>query len=138
MKKTLSLILSLAFISTILLGCQSEEDSEKLKLNAEVIKVSISNSQGNSETIFEDDASIEIFNTIITSGVKIKGFPMMANPEFYMDVVYENENKQSFHLWIGEKGEESTIMKIDDTHNIYTISEKMTDKWYELIELHIH
>lgn len=134
MKKTLSLILSLAFISTILLGCESEEDSEKLKLNAEIIKVSISNSQGNSATIFDDDASIETLNTIITSAVIVKGFPMMANPEFYMDVVYANENKQRFHLWIGEKGEESTIMQIDDTHNIYTISEEMTDKFVDLIE----
>lgn len=167
MKKTLSLILSLTFVSTILLGCQSgdnttkdtdnskieqgtevvtktdtdkvesqqsEDDKEKLKLVGEISKVSISKSKGNDTTVFNDDKSIETFNTIFTSAVKEKGIVNMSNPEFYIDVVYSNENKQSFHLWVGKKGEKSTLMRTDDTHTIYTVSEEMTDKLIDLIE----
>ena len=168
MKKTLSLILSLTFVSTILLGCQSgdntikdtdktkleqqtevvsktdtdkvetnqqsEEDNEKLKLVGEISKVSISKSKGNDTTVFNDDKSIETFNTIFTSAVKEWGIVNMSNPEFYIDVVYSNENKQSFNLWVGKKGEKSTLMRTDDTHTIYTVSEEMTDKLIDLIQ----
>lgn len=167
MKKTLSLVLSLTFVSTILLGCQSgdnttkdtdktkpeqqtevvsktdtdkvetnqpsEEDNEKLQFDGEIIKIKISESQGNGTTIFDDDVSIETLNSIFSSAVKESGLVNMANPEFNMDV-YTNKSLQSFHLWIGEKGEKSTLMKTDDTNTIYTLSEEMTDKLVDLIE----
>ena len=168
MRKTMPLVLSLTFISTILFGCQSgdnttkdtdknkieqqtevvtktdtdkvetnqqsEEDKEKLKLDGEISKVSISKLKGNDTTVFNDDKSIETFNTIFTSTVKENGIVNMSNPEYYIDVVYSNDNKQSFHLWIGENGEKSTLMKTDDTNTIYTVSEEMTDKLKDLIE----
>lgn len=168
MRKTMPLVLSLTFISTILFGCQSgdnttkdtdknkieqqtevvtktdtdkvetnqqsEEDKEKLKLDGEISKVSISKLKGNDTTVFNDDKSIETFNTIFTSTVKENGIVNMSNPEYYIDVVYSNDNKQSFHLWIGENGEKSTLMKTDDTNTIYTVSEEMTDKLNDLIE----
>ena len=168
MRKTMPLVLSLTFISTILFGCQSgdnttkdtdknkieqqtevvtktdtdkvetnqqsEEDKEKLKLDGEISKVSISKLKGNDTTVFNDDKSIETFNTIFTSTVKENGIVNMSNPEYYIDVVYSNDNKQSFHLWIGENGEKSTLMKTDDTNTIYTVSEEMTDKLVDLFE----
>ena len=151
MKKVISLVLLSAFMSVILLSCQSEdsttinnvdkttpeqqsEDSEKLILDGEITKVSISKTKGNSETVLEDSSSIETLKSIISSAVKENGEVNMANPEFYMDVTYENENIQSFQLWLGEKGQKSTLMKTDDTHTIYTISEAMNDKLIDLIE----
>ena len=167
MKKTLPLVLSLTFVSTILWGCQSgdnttkdndkteleqqtevvskadkdkvetkqsEEDNEKLQFDGEITKVSISKSKDNNTTVFDDDESIETIKSLFVSAVKENGIVNMANPEFYMDVVYPNENKKSFHLWIGEKGEKSTLMKTDDTNTIYTVSEELTDKLIDLIE----
>ncbi|MFJ5769825.1 hypothetical protein [Psychrobacillus sp. NPDC093180] len=150
MSKIMFLALSLALTSVILLGCQSEdrttidtdktnteqqsENNGKLKFDGEITKVSISKSKGSSATIFEDDGSIETFKSMISSAVKENGIAEMAKPEFYVDVIYENENKQSFYLWIGEKGEKSTLMKTDDTHTIYTVSEEMTNKLIDLID----
>lgn len=144
------LVLSLTLMSVILMGCQSEdsttidadktnpeqqsEENANLKFDGEITKVSISKSTGNSETVFEDDGSIETLKSIISSALKENGIVDMASPEFNMDVVYENENKQSFHLWIGEKGQKSALMKSDDTHTIYTVSEEMTKKLIDLIE----
>lgn len=168
MKKTMSLVLSLTFISTILLGCQSgdsttidtdktkpeqqsevvtkidtdnaetnqrsEEENEKLNFDGEITKVSISKVQGNITTVFDDEKSIETFRSIISSAVNENGIVNIVNPEFYMDVVYANKNKQSFELWIGEKGEKSALMKTDNTYTLYTVSKEMTDKLIDLIE----
>lgn len=167
MKKTVSLVLTLTFISTILLGCQSgdnttidtdknkleqqtevvtktdtdkvetnqqsEEDNEKLKLDGEIIKISVSKSQGNGTTVFDDDLSIETLTSIFSSAVKESGLVNMVNPEFYINV-YTNANLQSFHLWIGKKGEKSTLMKTNDTTTIYTVSEDITGKLNDLIK----
>lgn len=143
----MSLVLSLTFISTVLFGCQSgdnttkDTDKNKIEQETEVVTktdidkiVSISKSKGFDPTVFNDDKSIETFNTIFTSAVKEEGIVNMVNPEFYIDVVYSNENKQSFNLWVGEKGERSTFMNSNDTNTIYTVSEEMTDKLIDLIE----
>ena len=143
----MSLVLSLTFISTVLFGCQSgdnttkDTDKNKIEQETEVVTktdidkiVSISKSKGFDPTVFNDDKSIETFNTIFTSAVKEEGIVNMVNPEFYIDVVYSNENKQSFLLWVGEKGQRSTFMNSNDTNTIYTVSEEMTDKLIDLIE----
>ena len=151
MKNTMSLVLSLTFISTILWGCQSgdsttidtdktkpeqqsEEENEKLNFDREITKVSISKAQGNIITVFDDEKSIETFKSIISSAVNENGIVNIVNPEYYMDVVYANKNKQSFELWIGEKGEKSALMKTNNTYTLYTVSKEMTDKLIDLIE----
>jgi len=147
----MSLVLSLTFISTILWGCQSgdsttidtdktkpeqqsEEENEKLNFDREITKVSISKAQGNIITVFDDEKSIETFKSIISSAVNENGIVNIVNPEYYMDVVYANKNKQSFELWIGEKGEKSALMKTNNTYTLYTVSKEMTDKLIDLIE----
>lgn len=150
MRKIMFLVLSLAFMSVVLLGCQSEnsttintddtkpeqQSKDILNVDGEITKISISKSTGNngSATIFEDNDSIETLKSIISNAVKEDGIVDMANPEFYMNLIYENENEQGFHLWVGENGEKSTLMKTDDTHTIFTVSEEMTNKLIDLIK----
>ncbi|MFC5604057.1 hypothetical protein [Sporosarcina koreensis] len=159
MNKIILLVLSLSFMSFTLWGCQekdiasnanndtTEQDSEEqglteqqakendlLILDAEINRVSISKSKGNSATVFEDDFSIEVLKSVFSSAVKEGGIVNMANPEFYADIVYENKDKQSFHLWLGGKFEESALMKTDDTHTIYILPEESTNKIIDLME----
>lgn len=162
MKKSMFLIFTITFVSTFLLGCQSEdntakmeeqtealakkdaekievdnqldESQEKLKLDGEIIKVSISNLEANETIDFEDDETIEMFTNLISQAVKKNGIVSMVSPKFTISVVYNNENKQSFNLWIGNKGGQSSIMDTDDTHTIYIVSEDMTGKLIDLIE----
>lgn len=58
----------------------------------------------------------------------------MVEPKFGVEVTYGNESKQGFHLWLGKDGEISSLMKVDDTHTIYTIPEKMNNKLIDLME----
>ncbi len=150
MRKNIVTIITVFLGSSFLFGCQSEdiieletkkptteirvEDYSNLILDGEITKIIVSKTKGVHATVFEKDEVIETFKRLISGAVKENGIVNMANPELYIDVVYENENKQSFYLWIGEKGQKSTLMKTDDTHTIYTISEEMTDMVIELDE----
>ena len=151
MRKNIVTILSVVLVSSFLFGCQPKdnsmametekptteiqvEDNNQLKLDGEITKIIVSKTKGVNATVFEKDEVIETFKSIISGAIKEAGIVNMANPELYMDVVYENENKQSFYLWIGEKGQKSTLMKTDDTHTIYTVSEGMNDMVIELVE----
>lgn len=113
---------------------QQPEDNEILILDGKINKISISKAKGNSATVFDDDFSIGVLKSVISSAVKENGIVNMANPEFYVDIVYENEDKQSFHLWLVGKFEESTLMKTDDTHTIYILPEESTNKIIDLME----
>ena len=140
MRKTMPLVLSLTFISTVLFGCQlgdnttkdtdknkieqetnqqSEADNEKLQLVGEISKVNISEIGKTGMIVLEDDASIETIEQMISSAVKVNGEVDMPSPEFKMDVFYTNDqHEQSFYLWIGEKGEKSALMSTEEMHFI--------------------
>ena len=150
MRKNIGTILTVFLVFSLLFGCQSKdnltletekpsseiqvEDNNQLKLDGKITKIIVSKTKGVHATVFEKEKVIETFKSIISGAIKESGIVNMTNPELYMDVVYENENKQSFYLWIGEKGQKSTLMKTDDTHTIYTISEEMNDMVIELVE----
>jgi hypothetical protein len=130
-------LLTLALLSTLLFGCQSEDnsallaqksspeliDNDKLKVDGKITNISISKTKEDG-FVFENDEIIETFRGIISSAIKENGIVNMANPEYYMNVVYENGNKQSFHLWLGKKGQITTLMDTDDTYYLYGFKKK--------------
>ncbi|NBI28153.1 hypothetical protein [Chengkuizengella marina] len=138
MKKIIFHILSMTLIFAILLGCQSNGNNELV--DAEVSKVSISKSSGlgkvnsNFFTVYEDEETLEIFKNIILNAVKETVEVYIVNPHFDLELIFTDETKQGYHLWLGEKGQESTLMKIDDIPTIYSISEEMTKQLIDLIQ----
>ena len=137
MKKFYWFIVSILLIPLILIGCQSTVDDETP--NDEISKVSLSNSntigQINTDffTVYEDEEVLETFQNIFTSAVKQEGIVDIAEPEFDLEVIYKEGNKQEYHLWLGEKDEQSTLMQVEDTHTIYTISEEATNQLIDLV-----
>ena len=137
MKKFYRFIVSILLIPLILIGCQSTVDDETP--NDEIAKVSLSNSntigQINTDffTVYEDEEVLETFQNIFTSAVKQEGIVDIAEPEFDLEVIYKEGNKQEYHLWLGEKDEQSTLMQVEDTHTIYTISEEATNQLIDLV-----
>ncbi|MBD8033963.1 hypothetical protein [Solibacillus merdavium] len=152
MKKVMLLVLSLTITSTILLGCQTNESNAinngenkpkqqseveevpTLQIDGKIKEVSISKTKGSNKIVLEDSSSIETLKTIIMSGIKVNGIADMTNPEYYMNIIYENGNTQYFYLWIHEKGETSTLMNTEDTHTAYTVGKEMTEKLIEFIK----
>ncbi|WP_066070813.1 hypothetical protein [Neobacillus soli] len=150
MGKFSSLAVSLVFMSLFILGCQSKENvptdttvnsspksesNEKLSIENDFTSIIVSKPKGFNEITFDDNKeSLKTFQDIFSSAVKEPGIVNMADPEFYMNVVYDKNNQQSLYLWIGEKGQRSVFMKTEDTNTIYTVSNDMTDKLIELVE----
>jgi hypothetical protein len=133
MKKFILCVLSLCILSVIVIACQSNE-------SVNISKVSISKSSGfgkvNADffTVYKDKDSLDIFNNAISTAVKREGIADMAEPEFDLKVSYTDGSKQGYHLWLGEKGQKSTLMKVKDTHITYAISEEITDQLINLLK----
>jgi len=139
MKKYILTVLLLSLMSVVLIGCQSKDSNESSDVN--ITKVSISKSSGfgkvNSDdfyTVYEDKETLDIFKNVITNAVKQEGIVDIAEPEFDVEVIYTDGNKHGYHLWVGEKGQKSTLMDVNDTHTIYLISEDLTNKLINLIK----
>lgn len=129
-------VVYVTFISVLLLGCQSTKSSNdnKLLIDSTFKSVSISKPKGINEVTFEDQDSLESFQSIFSSAGKEPGIVDMADPEFYLTVNYDKGTHQDLYVWIGEKGQRSTFMKIEETHTIYAVSEEKTDQLIELVE----
>ncbi|URN94055.1 MAG: hypothetical protein NAG76_19870 [Candidatus Pristimantibacillus lignocellulolyticus] len=162
MKKISILVLYIALMSAILVGCQSEgnatmdadktrskqqvtntnnsdiklnqEVSETNNLESEIEYISITNLFSNSETVYHDDNSNETLKSIIASAEREPGIVNMTNPEYKMMVVYKNEDKQNFNIWIAETDGKSALMNSSDTNTIYSISKEMNNKLLELLK----
>lgn len=132
------LILFVLFLLFILVACQTNDNKGFLDVNISKVNISKSNGFGklNSDffIVYQDKESLDIFNNAISTAVKREGVADMAEPEFDLKVSYTGGNKQGFHLWLGENGQKSTIMKVNDTHITYSISEEMTDQLIDLLK----
>ncbi len=127
----------------ILCGCGVQQAETMVLLDIKIIEVKISASKGfggmNEDILFTftDQQSLKVFKEAIATAVKQHGIVNMVEPEYDIMVVYESSEAEmpthGIHLWLGEKGEKSTLMYISDDHTIYQTSPEMTDKLRELI-----
>lgn len=138
MRKIMLFVLSIPLISVILMGCQSNGNNELAKVEISKVSISKPSSFGkvNSDfdVVYEDEKSLKKFNNVISSSVKEAGIVNMAESDFDLEVIYTDGTKQGYHLWVGEKGQTSTLMNMDDTHTIYSISGEMTNEIIDLVE----
>lgn len=126
-------VLSLCILSVIVIACQSNES-----VNISKVSISISSGFGKVNANFfgeyEDNNTLDIFNNAFASAVKREGIVDMTEPEFDLKVIYTDGTKQGYHLWLGEKGQKSALMKVDDTHVTYAIPEEITDQLINLLK----
>ncbi|WP_269898530.1 hypothetical protein [Lysinibacillus sp. JK80] len=82
---------------------------------------------------YTDEESLTLFQQAIATTVKNEGVVNMASPEYDVQIVDKAGNKYGYHLWLGDKGQNSSLMHVEDTHTIYTISEEFTGKLIALV-----
>lgn len=141
------MVSALAFMSLFLFACQPKgnietntdtslksENNKQLSINNDFITISFLKPNGSSKVNFDDKETLTAFRDIFSSAVKENGIVNIADPEFYMDVIYDKNEQSRLYLWIGEKGQRSTFMKINDTNTIYTVSPEKTDRLILLVE----
>lgn len=146
MRKIQFILFPLTFLSILLIGCQSNESkatihdypqkalNEKVEVVGEVMEVILSSSTLEDTIIFKDEASIKEFKDMISSSVKQDGIVNMSNPDYNMDIVFKDDKKQSYYLRVEENMENSSLMKADDTHTIYTFDKETNKKISNLLK----
>lgn len=158
MKKWMSLVL-IVFVSLIIVACQQGEaveesaentdipiseietnESVDLQVNSDIIKVHISTFKAfdkmNTDFLLGTDKKepIKVIQQAIVNAVRQPGIVNMAAADYDMEVTYDDGSTPGYHLWLGKKGQKSTLMRVDDTHTIYTVSWEMTDQLLEVIQ----
>jgi len=155
MKKTFLLVLLVSILTIVLMGCQAKESNQSTESNellevhtakksnrpeaseVNLTKVSISNSSGFGRvnpkffTVYEDEEVLNLFDNAISKAVRLGGIVDMIEPEYDLEIIYSDGSKDSYHLWLGEKG---TLMDVNDTHTIYSVSEEITTQLVDLIK----
>ena len=146
MRKIQFILFPLTFLSILLLGCQSNESkatlydypqkalNEKLDADGEVMEVILSSSTLEDDIVIKDEAMLKELKDMISSSVKQDGIVNMANPDYYMDITLNNDKKQTYYLWVGENSQNSSLMKADDTHTIYTFDKEINKKISNLLK----
>jgi len=114
----------LSLLAVVLLGCNEKTDA--------LAKVSISIGPAFIKK-YQDEESLTLFQQAIATAVKDEGIVNMASPEYDVQIVDKAGIKYGYHLWLGDKGQNSSLMHVEDTHTIYTISEEFTGKLIALV-----
>ena len=128
MKKMWLVVLTLLVVPIALMGCQTDDSDAD-----DIVKVSVSESReiGKINTdffgVYEDEETVDMFEELFEDAVKQDGIVDIVSPEFDIEAELENGNKQQLHLWVGEAGQRSTLMYVEDTNTIYRTSAEHTD-----------
>ena len=128
MKKMWVVVLTLRVVPIALLGFQTDDSDSD-----DIVKVSVSESReiGKINTdffgVYEDEETVDMFEELFEDAVKQDGIVDIVSPEFDIEAELENGNKQQLHLWVGEAGQRSTLMYVEDTNTIYRTSAEHTD-----------
>ncbi|WP_394188746.1 hypothetical protein [Paenisporosarcina quisquiliarum] len=122
MKRLSLLFIFIVFTLLLVSGCSSK--------NIEKIDVyemeSFSNIKKDSLTSFTDSKVVSNFVNAFENANKEQGIVDMADPEYKVEI-----GEESYYLWISE--EQGTIMNVNDTHTIYTLSKSSAKTINELL-----
>lgn len=121
-------------------GEVTENNSINLVLDGEIAKVSIYKLNNSDVTVLDisgtlnDKEALKTFKDILLDVTEEEGIVNMVNPEFSLELTYEDGIKQEFNLWVGKAGQKISLMKTNDTHNLYTISEEASHELTDLMK----
>ncbi|MCH4827949.1 hypothetical protein [Planococcus halocryophilus] len=122
MKKWSLLFIFVVFTLSFIGGCSSE--------NIEKVDVfemeSFSVIKNDALTSYTDSKVVSDFVKAFKKAKKEPGTVDMMDPRYKVEI-----GEESYYLWISK--EQGTIMNLDDTHTIYTLSQSSAKKIYELL-----
>ena len=138
MKKSILFVVCLTILSVTLSACQLKKTHQLPSASLKQVSISNSKEFGRVNTDFfkgyEDKETLDKIKKALSNAVKAEGVVDMAEPEFDLKVVDTAGNEQGYHLWVGEKGQVSTLMNVEDTHTIYTIPEELTSQFIDWVQ----
>lgn len=85
---------------------------------------------------YTDEENVELLKNIIKSVKKLEGIVKMSDPDYSLEIIYEDNSKDQLYVWIMEDGI-SSIMDIEDTHTLYNFPEDMNEKLIDLFKIEL-
>lgn len=138
MKRLHTILLFVAL--SLLVGCQNLDDNRMVLLDEKVQEINVSKSNGmgdmNQDLLLSinDRQSIKVFENAIRTAVKQSTDVSGTAPDFDVMVEYgEGFPVHAIHLWLGEAGEESTLMYLVGEGETYVTSAKATNQLREIL-----
>lgn len=96
-------------------------------------RVTLKNSTSGDKIILTDTKALAICKEMFNNSVKEEGSVNMSNPDYELKVEFSKGKDQTFFLWIGKEGEDSTLMNLNDSNVIYSVPEKITNQLKQFI-----
>jgi hypothetical protein len=131
-----SILLFVVFIN--LVSCQ---DGGTLTLDSkEVVKVEVSKSEGfdkvnpNFFTLYDDQETLQIFIDAIDHAEQVEGIVDMAEPELDINISFKDSSTKGYHIWLSGTKDNATLMEVDNTHTIYTVTPESTQQLRALLQ----
>ena len=118
----------------------SKVNSINLVLDREIKKVTISKLNDSDSIILDfkgtlkDKEALEIFKNILLDATQEEGIVNMIDPEFSIEIIYQDNSKEEFNFWTAKECQKSSLIKTNDTHTLYSLSEEATYKLMDLIK----
>ncbi|BAC12280.1 hypothetical protein [Oceanobacillus iheyensis HTE831] len=126
--------MSLLFIM-LLTGCSFFGNG---LIKGEVQTIRIAESNGFASEIsndffneIKDEEEIKQFKHAINSAVKQPGVVDMIDPVYDVELIINDEASQELYLWLYESS--GSVMTVEDTNTVYSISEKEAEKLYNIV-----
>lgn len=125
-------------IAVLLTGCQPAEEKtegdqpvtvsqEDFYTDGQLIKMEINAYRGGGQSvILEDSVLLSRLQENLRQAVREPGVVSMTTPDYDVEAMYEDDESRKYQLWLGEEGQTSTWMMVEDTHTIYTTAPEMT------------
>lgn len=130
MRKTTFILLALL----LLVYNQKGSAENQLSINDDSNRINFLHKSSQRQVHINDAKIINALQEVFSSATEVMGFSMMADPEYVVDVVDSNNEQIRFQLWIGDKGQESTIKEEDGDRAVYTIPPEGTNRLIHLVE----
>ncbi|KIL51602.1 hypothetical protein KP77_11140 [Jeotgalibacillus alimentarius] len=121
--KKITIFISLVVFSILFATGCSSADIEKIDVYE---MESFSIIKEDSLTSYTDSKDVNIFIKVFNNAKKEPGIVDIADPEYQVQI-----GEESYYLWIKE--EQGTIMNVNDTHTIYSLSKNSVEKVYDLL-----
>ena len=123
-------LISIGVVTLVLVSCQTASGTSEEIERMEVISLN----DDKDRLILTDQADLNSFQDVFDQTEAVEGVVNVTDPMYRLEVTYTNEETDQFHLWPIDPEFENTLMKVEDTHTLYTVPKEMTAILQDLIE----
>ena len=130
----IKILTNIALVSVLLVGCNGDSRVNEIGIAGDIESIEVKQLKSDKESYMIDaQESLNEFQEVFDDTEKMDGIVDIAEPIYSLNITYANEETETVFLWVIEPNKRSSLMKGDDTHTLYTVSEEMTNILIDLV-----